>query len=139
MFRETTSLLAILFAAGLVACTPGDRPGADTGEEVADDQADREQETFSRTAKMRIDDMEQQMEQVTEHLNDASETVQNELKPQVEDWKQRAADLDNRIDDFNPETPESQREFQARVNEELDELARTLNEHSQKVQPTAAR
>jgi hypothetical protein len=139
MFRETTSWLAILFAAGLVACTPGDRPGTDTGEEVADDEADREQETFSRTAKMRIDDMQQQMEQVTEHLDDAPEAVQNELKPQVEDWKQRVSDLDNRIDDFNPETPESQREFQARVNEELDELARMLNDHSQKVQPAAAR
>ena len=139
MFRETTSFLAILFAAGLVACTPGDRPGNDTQEEAADDQADKEQDTFARTAKMRIDDMEQQMESVTERLNDAPEAVQTELKPQVDDWKQRASDLDNRIDDFNPETPESQREFQARVNEELDELARTLNEHSQKVQPAAAR
>jgi hypothetical protein len=83
--------------------------------------------------------MEQQMESVTERLNDAPEAVQNELKPQVDDWKQRASDLDNRIDDFNPETPESQREFQARVNEELDELARTLNEHSQKVPTPAAR
>jgi hypothetical protein len=139
MFRETTSFLAILFAAGLVACTPGDRPGNEPQEEAADDQADKEQDAFARTAKMRIDDMEQQMDQVTERLNDAPEAVQNELKPQVADWKQQAADLGNRIDDFNPETPESQREFQARVNEELDELARTLNEHSQKVPPTAAR
>lgn len=139
MNREATAFMAILLAAGLFACAPGDRPGTESNEEAVDEQADKAKETFARTAKLRLEDMEQRMEQVAERLDEAPESVQTELKPQVEDWKTRASDLEKRIDDFDPDTPETQREFETRVNEELDELAQALNEHSQRVAPAAAR
>jgi len=139
MYHQATAFLAICIAAGLTACSPSGRQGTDLNEETVDERADRAQETFSRTAKLRIDDMEQRMEQVAERLDEAPESIQQEMKAQVEDWQQRASDLDSRIDDFDPETPEVQREFQARVSEELDELARALNEHSQRVSPAAVR
>ena len=139
MYREGTVFLAILMAAGLSACTPGDRPGTEKNEDAVDEQADRAQETFSRTAKLRIDDMQERMDQVAERLDEASDSVKTEVKPQLDDWKQKASDLEKRIDDFDADTPTAQKEFESRVNQELDELAQTLNETSQKVAPAAAR
>jgi len=139
--HEGKWFMAFLLAAGLTACD-ADRPGANDAneaEDVAENQAEEAQEAFSRTAKSRIDAMQEQADQFESRVGEAPENMREELQAQIDDWQRRADDVENRIDDFDAQTPQQWSEFETRMNSELDELDRTLNELSQRVGNPPAR
>ncbi|MGH9319328.1 MAG: hypothetical protein ACRD3V_05490 [Vicinamibacteria bacterium] len=125
---------AFLLAAGLIACNPADQPVEDdAAEEAVEEGVDATQEAFNRTAKSRIEAMEEQMSQLADRVDEAPENMREELNAQIDDWQRRADDLEGRIDSFDAEGEQQWREFETRVNTELDDLDRSYNELSQRL------
>jgi hypothetical protein len=132
--------MALLLAGGLSACTPGEDDTAETGAatESREDQAEQAQANFNRTAKSRIDALQERADQLDERVGQAPEKVREDLEAQLADWKQKADDLEGRIDNFEATSPEQWREFESRATAEMSEIEQSLNELAKRVETTPA-
>jgi hypothetical protein len=133
--------MALLLAGGLAACAPGDDETGETGAatESREDQAEQAQENFNRTAKSRIDALQERADQLDQRIDQAPENVRKDLDAQLADWKQKGDDLEGRIDNFKATSPEQWREFESRATTEMAELEQSLNELSKRIENPPAR
>lgn len=127
-----TALSRLLVAAALFAvvlgCNTAPDPGAEYRDEATDaevltaqERADRREALTTRwqTAQDRLQELREKA---------SADNVQNEVDETVAEIDQEAADLGRQLDEFGEDSRVAWNEFEARVENTLDEISREIDE-----------